>query len=384
MKISLCMIVKNEEKYIKMCLENAMKLADEAIIVDTGSTDRTKEIIKEFDSNIKIIDYKWEDDFSKARNISLEAATGDWILMLDADEKLLCDAERVRDVLQNAEFEGYTIALYNIINTKDILYSSVFLKFFRNNKGYKYSGNIHEQLNIDNKKYTLNSIDRQLCKIIHYGYLYDVIHDRNKAERNLNLLKKQLKTNKSPFVYYNIGVAYQVDKNYEKAIEYLFKCNKILEKSNSIGLTLYEIDMAKRICECLISLKRYDECIELTSNLLKDPSYKGYVDLQYIKGWCYTLKGEYKEAILCFEECVKLGDTKKFISMLGMGSFKAKFMIARCYVELKDELKAINWFMESIFDPNNFMHEGIEDFRKFLIITNRIEILDGLNKLISK
>ncbi|KOF55880.1 hypothetical protein AGR56_02290 [Clostridium sp. DMHC 10] len=65
-----------------------------------------------------------------------------------------------------------------------------------------------------------------------------------------------------------------------------------------------------------------------------------------------------------------------------MGTFKPKFMMAKCYVELKEEIKAINCFMESIFDPNNFIHEGVDEFRKYLMDNNRIEILDQLNKLV--
>lgn len=383
MKISLCMIVKNEEKYIKMCLENAMKLADEAIIVDTGSTDKTKEIIKEFDENIKIIDYKWEDDFSKARNISLEAATGDWILIIDADEKLLCDVEKVRKTLENADSDGYKIPLYNIMTTSMVMYSAVYCKFFRNNKGYKYRGNIHEQVNVPNMQIDKYIIDEKICKIIHYGYLMSVVKDRNKSERNLEILEKDIKEKPyDPFVYYNIGVSYEISCDYEKALKYFLKCNKLASVNNASGITLYEIDMSKRIAECLVKLKKYDECIEMINNLLSDRCYTGFVDLKYIEGFCYYLKKDYSKSVECFEECIKIGETRKFVSVLGMGSYKAKFMIAKCYEELKDELKAINWFMESIFDPNNFMHEGIEDFRKYLIITNRNEILDGLNKLV--
>lgn len=383
MKISLCMIVKNEEKYIKMCLENAMKLADEAVIVDTGSTDKTKEIINEVDGNIKVIDYKWEDDFSKARNISIENATGEWILMLDADEKLLCNAEEVRKILEKGAFDGYRMPLYNIMNINTVAYSAVYLKIFKNEKKYRYTGRIHEQLYIPSMVDEGNIIENKICKVIHYGYLESTFKEKDKASRNLEILKKELKEEpNSPFVYYNIGVSYVTAGNYEKALDYFFKCNTITSKESLTGITTYEIDMAKRIVECLAHLEKYDECIEMVDKFLSDNCYKGYVDLEYIKGLCCYFKKDFKKAIDSFNECIEMGDTNKFISVLGMGSYKAKYALARCYIELKEEVKAINCFMECVFDPNNFMHEGLDDFKIYLIKNNRVEILDQLNVLI--
>ncbi len=82
--LSLCMIVKNEEKYLPRCLESLKPIVDEMIIVDTGSTDTTKDIAEVFGA--KLFDFEWTGDFSEARNHSLEKASGDWILVMDADE----------------------------------------------------------------------------------------------------------------------------------------------------------------------------------------------------------------------------------------------------------------------------------------------------------
>ena len=90
--ISLCMIVRNEEKVLARCLESVRGCVDEIIIVDTGSSDGTKEIAARFTD--KIYDFEWIDDFSAARNYSFEQATGDYLLWLDADDVLLpADAE---------------------------------------------------------------------------------------------------------------------------------------------------------------------------------------------------------------------------------------------------------------------------------------------------
>ena len=84
--ISLCMIVKDEQDVLKRCLESVKNIVDEIIIVDTGSTDNTIEIAKEYTH--KIYHLKWENDFAKARNYSLSKATKDYILWLDADDYL--------------------------------------------------------------------------------------------------------------------------------------------------------------------------------------------------------------------------------------------------------------------------------------------------------
>ena len=82
--ISLCMIVRNEEKTLERCLNSVKKVVDEIIIVDTGSTDSTKSIAKKFTN--KVFDFKWCDNFSLARNFSFSKATCEYIMWLDADD----------------------------------------------------------------------------------------------------------------------------------------------------------------------------------------------------------------------------------------------------------------------------------------------------------
>ncbi|MBW1900175.1 MAG: glycosyltransferase, partial [Deltaproteobacteria bacterium] len=84
--ISLCMIVKNEEQYLGKCLMNLNSVVDEMIVVDTGSTDRTKEISAIFGA--RVYDVEWTNDFSEARNYSISKASGDWIFVMDADETI--------------------------------------------------------------------------------------------------------------------------------------------------------------------------------------------------------------------------------------------------------------------------------------------------------
>jgi glycosyltransferase involved in cell wall biosynthesis len=374
------MIVKNEEKYIEMCLENALKLVDEIIIVDTGSTDSTLDIIKKFGAQISVCQYKWEDDFAKARNISLEKATGDWILVLDADEKIICDVDKFRKQLEETEYEGIILPLYNIINKNSIMYSSVYCKLFRN-KGYTYNGIIHENINIKPNK--IVEFDSSICKIFHYGYMKNLVNGKDKAKRNKEMLFKQLeKEPKNPYVYYNIGVTYMVNENWQEALNYFFKCNALASQISLTEVTRYEIDMAKRMAECLCQLEQYEVCIDFVDDLLGDVAYYGFVDLVYIKAHCYFTMKNYDEAIKNFEECLKIGETKKFVTINGTGSFLPKIMLAKIYSILKNENMAINKYMDCVFDPNNYMKEGLEEFRTYLTLNNRIEILNHLNTLV--
>lgn len=384
MKITLCMIVKNEEKYIRMCLENALKLADEAIIVDTGSEDKTVEIIKEFGEKVKLVHYKWNNDFSAARNVSLQGATGDWILILDADEKLLCDATAVRKELESSNVEGYEIPLYNIISKETIVYSAVYCKLFRNS-GHKYSGAIHEQVDIGNDINDIMKIRGDICKVIHYGYLSSDVKQKDKTKRNLDILfMEKERTPNDPFVYYNIGVCYEVDGEYQKAIDNFFKCNELAKAVDKYSITKYEIDMVKRMAECYYGLKEYELCIDFIRDLLKDRIFEKYVDLYFILGNCCYILKKYDEAIDALKKCIEIGETSEFVSIKGRGSYQPKFIIARIYAEMERIPEAVMQYVEAFFDPNNFTKFGLEEIREYMKVHNYVEVLNQLDNLTSK
>ncbi|MDD2889882.1 MAG: glycosyltransferase family 2 protein, partial [bacterium] len=144
--ISLCMIVKDEEKNLPRCLDSFKDLVDEIIVVDTGSTDKTVEIAKSYGA--KVYYFKWCDDFSAARNESLKYVTKEWILIIDADEYI--DEEnrkKIGTLLQNPEYDAYAISTRNFF----IPYSPAFdvnilIRLFKNIPGICYSGVIHNDL----------------------------------------------------------------------------------------------------------------------------------------------------------------------------------------------------------------------------------------------
>ncbi|MEH7525214.1 glycosyltransferase family 2 protein, partial [Bacillus sp. JJ1503] len=141
--ISLCMIVKNEETYLRRCLESVKNQVDEIIIVDTGSTDSTIGIAEEFETSI--FTYEWDKDFAAARNFSLEKAKSDYILVLDADEYL--DEDTNLQMVINEKKDFYIINLKNYMDGGYITIHQA-IRLFKNKMNLKYYGKIHEHLNI--------------------------------------------------------------------------------------------------------------------------------------------------------------------------------------------------------------------------------------------
>ncbi len=151
--ISLCMIVKNEEKYLERCLKSVEGVVDEIIIVDTGSTDQTTKISEKFGA--KILEYQWNDDFSSARNYSLKNAKCDWILVLDADEEL--DSQSKDKLREAINYDtGIVNFLYIIeeLNALKLQYPQA--RLFRNHAGIEYNYPVMENIYKSIDKYTQN------------------------------------------------------------------------------------------------------------------------------------------------------------------------------------------------------------------------------------
>jgi glycosyltransferase involved in cell wall biosynthesis len=218
MKISGCVIVKNEEENIAQCINNIKNVADEIILVDTGSEDNTVQIAKELGANV--YEHQWENDFSKAKNIALEHATGDWIIFLDADEYFHEDSlHKVRPVIQRAHDNHYTEGIFcgivHIdIETKGIISKEEVLRIFRNNKQFRFINTIHEE--IRNKGIPLRCISaRDELTIMHTGYSASV--KVSKAKRNLEMLLRNKDDEKSA---YYLATTYFSLQDYDNAYKY--------------------------------------------------------------------------------------------------------------------------------------------------------------------
>lgn len=223
MRISACVIVKNEERNINRWLDNMLGLADEIVVVDTGSRDKTVELVRQ--RGIEPYHFEWCNDFAAAKNYAVSKATGDWIVFLDADEYF--DARSVRNfasVLQKynrAKNVGALLCRLVDIDedNKNMVKGGMLqVRIFRNVPGIAFVGAVHEQLQVIEGSFIM-----QYCKqlrIYHTGYSTSIV--RKKAARNLSILLEEEKRSDgdNAGLYLFLADAYFALEQYDRCLEY--------------------------------------------------------------------------------------------------------------------------------------------------------------------
>ncbi len=183
--ISLCMIVKNEEEVIGRCLDSVRGLVDEINIVDTGSNDRTKEIVEEYTN--RMFDFKWIDDFSAARNFSFQQATKDYVLWLDADDVFTVeDQEKFKILKQSLQPSIDAVSMnYHLSSDHEGNVTSLLRRYrlVKKIKEFKWIGAVHEYLSVSGNLYDSD------VAVTHSPLSHD-------AERNIMIYKKLIDSGK--------------------------------------------------------------------------------------------------------------------------------------------------------------------------------------------
>lgn len=259
MKISACVIVKNEERNIGKWLNNMRQIADEIIVVDTGSTDNTIDILE--NAGITPYHFTWCNDFAAAKNYAIQQATGDWIVFLDADEYFDASSiQRFRTEMTryhaNKKIGAIMCQLVNIdIDNRDkIIDTAIQVRIFRNTKNIYYKNPVHEQLLTKPGKYIM-----QKCfdlQIVHTGYSTSIL--RKKAERDLLILQQREKEAKTQQEREQLCVffmdAYNCLKNFDKVLEYAQKAIKFNTRILGEDIHAYE-----GMISAMINLGKKDE-----------------------------------------------------------------------------------------------------------------------------
>lgn len=348
--ISVCIIAKNEEKYIGECLRRLSCYDWEIIVVDTGSTDRTVEIAHTYTPNVYHFD--WVNDFSAARNYSISKASNDYILIVDCDEYLEKDTSTDDIILHltgqiapnqigvlnllspSAEFSGSSPlskaekGADAISNKSTPIVHDRIARFF-NRKFTRYEGTIHEQL-ISKDESPLDFVFIPLT-FYHEGY-GTVSIKKEKASRNISMLEATLQENGAdPYILFQLGQSYFGLSEYENALPYF-------EQALSMDVNEreeYVQTMVESYGYCLLNLNQYEKALELEGIY---PIFSKRADFIFLMGLIYMNNTMFDQAVHEFLKAATIAD----YAVDGVNSYLAYYnagVICECIGNIREAKK---------------------------------------------
>lgn len=319
--ISVCMIVKNEEKVLKRCLTSLVPIADEIIVVDTGSTDRTKEIASEYTK--QIYDFTWVDDFSQARNFSFSKATMDYIYIADADEVL--KEENCKKFLQLKQVLLSEIDIVQMYYENQLQFNTTYNydkeyrpKLFKRLRTWIWQDEIHESVRLDPVIY-----DSEIA----ITHLPEECH----AERDFRIYQAILKKKQS--------LSDKLIRMYAKELYIAGQKEDFITAGPFFETVYYDEnkEALHRLCECV--LIRYYRYLGESAKILKMALHNVAVEkpsseVLYEIGEYYVSWKDYKEATIWFYNAAYEAECELNIHYGGDYPLKR---LSECYSALKNE-----------------------------------------------
>ncbi len=330
--ISLCMIVKNEEESLGRCLDSIKDIVDEMIIVDTGSTDRTREIAASYGA--KVLDFKWTGDFSEARNFSFSQAGCDYIYSADADEEL-DEENRKRFMDLKKDLEKFNIDMVQMYYCNQLEYRTVYNfdrelrpKLFKRNRSFTWEDPIHEQVVLD--PVIVNSD----IEIIHRP-------KESHAGRDLEAFRKAVLdghhlSRRLHGMYARELFMAGTDEDFLKAKEFFVASSadtlRGLDEIKEAACVLAHIAVLEGDSHSLLKYSLKDAITEMSSEMCYELGdyYFGRDDIDEAIVWYYNAA----------YECSSILDAKK------SGTFP-RLALARCYRKLGNEEQALDYEREA-------------------------------------
>ncbi len=405
--VTLSMIVKNEENYLRECLESVKDIVDEIIIVDTGSTDSTIQIATEFDA--KIYHFKWINDFSAARNFALSKSTGDWILYLDADERLNSNSkDELSQLIKSNEKLGINCIINNLDDYKNSPKLMKYIRLFRNNEKIKFTNKAHEQ--IEPSLYSNNyKIINSTIEIIHHGYNVPEEELMMKASRNLELLLIDYIESPTSYLAFQIANSYSILEDIENSILYYRKALEDINLRREFKSVCYlhltdnymrenDFSLAKTYIEKGLKTDKNHTLLNMIASQVYEKLNEKGSSLIYCKN-AYELNKKLKSDSNTNNALDIIIDNKKIllegilISLKFSSNKELEYFLASFKIEDPTYYKVINNILtnnykneESLEDLILFLNENnIETILKFLKYNNNNDIkLDLFSKLYNK
>ncbi|SMD16892.1 glycosyltransferase [Sporomusa malonica] len=345
--ISIAMIVKNEENMLRACLDSVKAVVDEIVIVDTGSVDKTVEIAKSYTD--KVYSYSWQGDFSAARNFAIDQCSCEWILYLDADERLAVRPESLRELITSTTKEAFIVPLKNYCGPGCSDYNVIgVLRLFRNLPHYRFIGKIHEQIGIANQEVVGHSD----FPVISHSYI-NTGRRQDKRRRNMSMLAEQLKhePENEAFIKYYLGCEWLGLGRYLQA----YACFRCAYEQLDESHIFFRSSAVRSLVACLRGMGRFEEALAIC--MKETAVYPEYTDLFFDGGVVLEQLGEYEIALRWFKAAVDLGAPLiVYQHSNGTEDFLSQYHLGHCCQILGKYEEAAEWYEKALEANKNYMY----------------------------
>ncbi|MBB2481637.1 glycosyltransferase [Bacillus sp. APMAM] len=369
--VSLCMIVKNEEKVLERCLSSVKDIIDEIIVVDTGSTDQTVEIASRYVS--EVYHFEWNDSFADARNYAQSKANGEWILVMDADEYV--DSSNLHDAIQELRslkdnFNACEVRVYNFTgNYGESIVQNHSIRLFKNEPSIGYNRSVHEQVTNKDGDLMIKPIGLILY---HSGYLNNVVGNKNKNERNTKLIEKEIKlSGQTGFDYFNLGNELFSQGAKEKALEAYVNAYQKKPEFHYSWVSFCVI----QIINCLYELHRYQDALNVITDAEK--IYSKSPDFKCFKAIIFVAQKRFDDAIIELEYLLDNKDNfTNIVTSVDFLEYRPHQMLGSIFKEKGDFEKAVFHLVKAI-NLNQFCYRSLLNLMEILIDKSTNEEIDS-------
>ncbi|MFF2481213.1 glycosyltransferase [Paenibacillus sp. NPDC058071] len=318
--LSLCMIVRDEEELLAACLESALPYVSEMIVADTGSIDRTLQIAERYGA--VILSIEWTDHFAEARNKALAAASQPWIVVLDADERLLPQDDQLwRKLLADERRFGYYVRLTSAVGKAGSVsvVSDAVCRLFRNDPRIRFAGALHEETATAVAAIGPDALAYAPLEIRHEGYTDERMAAKNKRERNTGILESALRDQPANLLLqYAMGTECFTYGEWEQAIRWLEPLAKNTEADGG-----FMSDALLKLSAASLAAGKPEKAAYWAEYGIVERGFADFADLYELLAAALMEQDRAEEALLLYERAAQIGPAPvHYTSARGAGSYR--------------------------------------------------------------
>lgn len=345
--ITAALICKNEAQFLPGCLQSVRPVVDRMVVVDTGSTDGTPQIARQFGA--KVVSFPWRDDFSAARNAALAHVRTPWVLVIDADE-VLVEADRgpLLQAVQRPVAHAYNLRIVSLADQAEHLSEALVTRLFRADMGIRWTGAVHEQVipSILARRLQLGALG---VRLLHYGYLGQVMKARDKVQRNLRLLEAAVaRTPQDPYAWWQLSQSYLQAGRPADALEAIARA-RVVNAPEPGQIVLPGLIPLMALTEA--KAQWLSGGLEQAEATLSDgiAQFPDYTDFWYYRGLVRSARENWAGAYADWLRAAELGEPRGYLQTeTGISLFKAPWRLAFVSFKLGRPQEAEAWLLLTI------------------------------------